>query len=120
MRSSHLLATSAALTCIAFGQTAHAASGWTDFGSIIEFNQQPSATPGNEMLFIRATVTSNPSDTGACFQRDGFYMPITTDLQKRLFAMLMLAKASDKRIRVYVTANCHLWGYAEMQGLIIE
>jgi len=99
---------------------ARAGSGWTDFGSIIEFNQQPSTTPGSEALFIRVSVTSNPSDAGSCHTRDGFYMPITTDLQKRLFAMLMVAKASDKRVRVYVTANCHLWGYAEMQGLIIE
>jgi hypothetical protein len=118
------LSKSAMLTCVFLislaSGTANAAAGWTDFGSIIEFNQQPSTVPGNEALFIRVSVTTNPCDSGACHTRDGFYMPITTDLQKRLFAMLMLAKASDKRVRVYVTANCHLWGYAEMQGLVIE
>lgn len=103
-----------------FASSANAAAGWTDFGNITEFNQNPSTTPGNEMLFIRATVTSNPSDPVACYQRDGFYMTVTTDLQKRLFAMLMVAKTSDRRVRVYVTTNCHLWGYAEMQGLVME
>lgn len=115
---------SAALACafllsLASG-TAHAAAGWTNFGDIIEFNQQPSTTPGNEALFIRVSVTTNPSDAGACHTRDGFYLPVTTDHQKRVYALLMMAKATDKRIRVYVTATCHLWGYAEMQGLIIE
>jgi hypothetical protein len=45
---------------------------------------------------------------------------VTTDFQKRLFAMLMMAKAMDKRVRIYVTANCHQWGYAELQGIVIE
>ena len=101
---------------------ASAAAGWTDFGTIVELNQNPATTPGNELLFMRISLTpaANPSDTTACHQRDGFYLPVTTDLQKRLFAMLMMAKATDKRVRVYVTATCHLWGYAEMQGLVME
>jgi hypothetical protein len=109
-----------AWAAISTSHVAHAAAGWTDFGSIIEFNQNPPGGNGMELLFIRATVTSNPSDPGACYTRDGFYLPITTDLQKRLFAMLMLAKATGQRIRVYVTTSCHAWGYAEMQGLILE
>jgi hypothetical protein len=52
--------------------------------------------------------------------RDGFYLPVTTDLQKRLFTMLMMADATGKRIRVYVTGACHQWGYAEIQGLVME
>jgi len=103
-----------------FISQANAAAGWTDFGTIIELNQNPANGPGNELLFMRISVTTNPSDPGACQNRDGFYLPVTTDLQKRLFAMLMFAKASDKRIRVYVTGSCHLWGYAEMQGLVME
>ena len=97
---------------------AHASAGWTDFGAITEFNQNP--TSGSEIFFIRATVTSNPSDPGLCGVRDGFYLPVTTDLQKRLFAMLLMAKATGSRIRVFVTGNCVYSGYAEMQGMIIE
>lgn len=101
-------------------QPASAAAGWTDFGTIGEMNQQGSTTPGNEMVFVNVGVTSNPSDPGACSVRNGFYFAITTDLQKRLFAMLLTAKASGQNVRVYVTTNCHLWGYAEMQGMIIQ
>jgi hypothetical protein len=117
---SRLLATTVAAFLAGTSQFTHAASGWTDFGVITEFNQQPPGGSGMEMLFIRASVTSNPSDPSACYTRDGFYLAVTTDQQKRLFAMLMLAKATGQRIRVFVTTNCHAWGFAEMQGLIIE
>ena len=105
--------------CVPAG-SAFAAAGWTDFGAITEFNQNPPTTPGNEALFIRATVTSNPSDVSACHTRDGFYLPVTTDFQKRLFAILSMAKLTERRVRLYVTANCHLWGYAEIQGIVME
>lgn len=97
-----------------------AAAGWTNYGIIGEINQQGSTTPGNEMVFVQVSVTSNPSDPNVCTARDGFYFPVTTDLQKRLFSMLLTAKVMGQQVRVYVTANCHLWGYAEMQGLIIQ
>jgi len=47
-------------------------------------------------------------------------VPVVTDLQKRLFIMLVTAKTTAKRVRLYVTGNCHTWGYAEIQGVIIE
>lgn len=34
--------------------------------------------------------------------------------------MLLSAKASGQTVKVYVTTNCHVWGYAEMQGLVIN
>ena len=103
-------------------QPAHAAAGWTDFGYITELNQNPPVGVGNELLFMRVSVTpaANPSDSGQCFARDGFYLPVTTDFQKRLFSMLMAAKLAERRVRIYVTSTCHLWGYAEMQGLVLE
>lgn len=107
---------------VGVAQPANAAAGWTDLGYITELNQNPPTTPGNELLFMRVAVTpaANPSDPAQCFTRDGFYLPVTTDLQKRLFAMLMAAKLAERRVRIYVTANCHMWGYAEMQGLVLE
>lgn len=105
---------------IGFAHSTQAAAGWTNYGTIGEINQQGSTTPGNEMVFVQVAVTSNPSDPNTCTVRDGFYIPVTTDLQKRLFSMLLMAKASGQPVRVYVTTNCHTWGYAEMQGLIIQ
>jgi hypothetical protein len=99
---------------------AEAAAGWTDFGALSEFNHQPATSPGNEALFIKADVSSNPSDASACYTRQGFFLPIATEAQKRLFAMLLTAKTAGQRVRLYVTGNCHTWGYAELQGVVIE
>lgn len=120
MRKKSAVTASLAILLVAMAQPLSAAAGWTNYGTIGEINQQGSTTPGNEMVFVQVSVTSNPSDANTCTIRDGFYFPVTTDLQKRLFSMLLTAKAMGQQVRVYVTANCHLWGYAEMQGLIIQ
>ena len=106
-----------AILATSFMHPATAAAGWTDFGSIGEFNQQGSTTPGNEMLFLRISSTSNPS---GCSDANSFYLPVTTDLQKRLFVLLLTAKTSGQRVRVYVTGVCHIWGSAEIQAMLIE
>lgn len=43
-----------------------AAAGWTNSGTIGEINQQGSTTPGSEMVFVKVSVTTNPSDPVAC------------------------------------------------------
>jgi hypothetical protein len=98
---------------------AMAAPGWTDFGLILEFNQSPPTAPGNEAFFFRTTapVASNPSD---CSTRDGYYLQLNGDLQKRLFAILSMAKLSDRRVRIHTNGLCHVWGYAEVQGMVME
>jgi hypothetical protein len=107
----------AALLCAAAMAPASASSGWSDYGLIGEFNQQASVTPGSEMLFLQVSPTTNPS---GCSTANSYYLPVVTDLQKRLFAMLLTAKTSGKRVRLYVTGTCHIWGYAEIQGAVIE
>jgi hypothetical protein len=108
----------AALLCAgAVAGPASASSGWSDFGLIGEFNQQASVTPGSEMLFLQVSPTTNPS---GCLTASSYYLPVVTDLQKRLFVMLLTAKTSGKRVRLYVTGTCHIWGYAEIQGAVIE
>lgn len=105
---------------VGFSQPANAAAGWTNFGPIVEINQNPSVPPGDAMVFVKVSVTSNPSDPSTCTVRDGFYLSVTADLQKRLFAMLLMAKASGQNVQIYVTATCHQWGYAEMQGMTLQ
>jgi hypothetical protein len=107
----------AAIVLVTAAGPTWASTGWSDYGLIGEFNQQASVTPGNEMLFFQVAPTTNPS---GCATANSYYMAVVTDLQKRLFAMLLTAKTSGKRVRVYVTGNCHTWGYAEIQGVIIE
>ena len=113
------LRVSAALLVLGALMTApvFAAAGWTDYGTVGEFNQQGNTTPGNEMLFIRASVTSNPS---GCSDSQSFYLPVVTDVQKRMFAMLLTAKSMGSRVRFWVTGSCHLWGSAEVQAMLIE
>jgi hypothetical protein len=107
-----------ALCVVCYGSPTLAAAGWTDAGTVGEFNQQPSTTPGSEMLFFTVSVTP-ASNVSGCSVTTGFYFPITTDLQKRMFTMLLAAKTSGQSVRVYYTGVCHLWGYAEAQGILL-
>ena len=120
MRKMFLAAIAAFGVSVGSSQSANAAAGWTNFGAIGEINQNPSITPGIEMVFIKVAVTSNPSDPGTCTVRDGFYFAVTTDLQRRLFAMLLMAKATGQNVQLWVTSSCHVWGYAEVQGMTIQ
>jgi hypothetical protein len=105
-----------ALTFVA-STAAVAASGWTDFGAVSQLNQQPVAGIGSELVFVNVSVTSNPS---GCSVPNGFYLAITTDRQTRLFAMLMTAQAGGRNVQIYVTGNCHTWGFAELDGVVIQ
>ena len=50
-----------ALCVVCCAPPAFAASGWTDAGTIGEFNQQPSTTPGSEMFFFTVSIWSRIS-----------------------------------------------------------
>src|SRR6476620_2279001 len=92
-----------AMSGILTAPIAHAASGWSDAGSIGEISQQPTGvTPGNEMVFVQISVSSS-SNTSGCSVATGFYFPVSTELQKRMFAMLLTAKTSGQNVRVYYT-----------------
>lgn len=97
--------------------TANAGTGWTSYGQITEFTQVPPITPGNEMVFLKLSAASNPS---GCSAAQGFYFPVNTEYQKRMFAMLLAARAGGQAVQLYVTGTCHLWGYAETTGVVIE
>ncbi|HEY8102382.1 MAG TPA: hypothetical protein VIF82_16710 [Burkholderiaceae bacterium] len=94
-----------------------AASGWTDFGTISNLNQQ-SAGAAN-YVYVDVSVTSNPTDSGACTVRNGFYFVVDDDRKKRLFATLLAAQLSSRNVRIFVTGTCYS-GYALLDGLILQ
>jgi hypothetical protein len=98
--------------------SAHAAAGWTDFGTISMLNQQPSLGNAPDMVFFNLSVSTSPS---GCSVSTQFYFSVTTDTQKRLFAMLLAAHAAGQSVQVWVTGNClPLWGSTEIDGLVIQ
>lgn len=113
------IAACAAALCatLALPPAAQAAAGWSTYGTIAEFNLNPPIPPGSELLFMVLNGTTNPS---SCSVPGGFYMVVSTDHQKRMFATLLAAKAAQQRLRFYVTGTCHSWGYAEVTGLALE
>lgn len=108
------------MSLLAVANTAAAAAGWTDFGSITSLNQQPATGAGANLVFVDASVTTNPSDAGACTIRNGFYFSVSDDRRKRLFASLLAAQMSSRSVKIYTTGACGPWGYAELDGLIIQ
>lgn len=108
------------LPMLAVINTAFASAGWTDPGSITSLNQQPASGAGANLVFVDVSVTTNPSDVGACTVRTGFYFSVTDDRRKRLFASLLAAQMSSRPIRIYTTGVCGPWGYAELDGLIVQ
>ena len=97
----------------------NADAGWTNPAAVSEINQQPVGGVGSTLVFIEAAgVTTNPSD---CSHTTGFYFDVSDERKKRLFALLLSAHMAGKPVRFYTTGVCHSpWGYAELDGLIIQ
>lgn len=107
-----------ALGACASAPLATAATGWTDWGTVTELVQGYPGTPSNEMVYFVATVTSNPAQCAT--PPTGFYFPVTTDAQKRMWALLLSAKMADKRVQIYTDGTCHQWGQALALGIVVE
>lgn len=105
---------------LAIVKISNAASGWTDFGLISNLNQQPSVGPGANLVFVDVNVKVNPSDAATCTVRNGFYFSVTDERRKRLFATLLAAQMASRPVRVFTTGVCGPWGYAELDGLILQ
>jgi hypothetical protein len=99
--------------------SASAAVGWTNWGEVAELVQGYPGATSNEMVFFVASVTNNPSSCGT----SGFYFPVTTEQQKRMFALLVSAKMSGKRVQLYTGDTCVTtpgWGQALVTGIVVE
>jgi hypothetical protein len=95
----------------------NAGAGWTDLGQVSNLNQQPAigAAPGAVVLNVSTTV--NPS---GCSVANAYYLSVTDDRTTRLFTMLMMAQATGRSVQLWVTGTCNVWGYAQLDGLIVQ
>jgi len=96
-------------------EPATAAVGWTSAGVVMEINQQPTSTGGQ--VFVAIGVATNPS---GCPSSTGFYFAVNDERQKRMFAMLLAAQTSSRLVKIYTTGTCHVWGHADVEGVIIN
>lgn len=108
------------MSLLLVANAASAAAGWTDSGTITSLNQQPATGAGANLVFVDVNVAINPSDPAACTARNGFYFGVSDDRRKRLFASLLAAQMSSRTVKVYTTGVCGAWGYAELDGLIVQ
>jgi hypothetical protein len=97
--------------------TCTAAANWTDLGQVSNLIQQPTTGLGAGMVFVSVSTTVNPS---GCSAPNGYYFSVTDDRTTRLFTMLMMAQASGRSVQIYVTGTCHPWGYALLDGVIVQ
>jgi hypothetical protein len=110
---------SLALAVLGVSASASAATGWTNWGEVAEIVQGYPGPTSNEMVFFVASVASNPSSCGGT----GFYFPVTTDQQKRMFALLTAAKMAGRRVQLYTGDTCVTtpgWGQALVTGIVVE
>jgi hypothetical protein len=97
---------------------ASASAGWTEYGIIGKVSNQP--VNGTETVFVTVSVTNNPQNCDGQPITVHFHFTVTTDRQKRLFAMVLAAKMAGNRIQLYVTGNCHDWDTAEVDRVMME
>lgn len=86
-----------------------AEAGWTDYAEIVEL--VPTARPYYE---IHLQVKQNPS---GCRNSSWFYQDYDLTGSDKMFATLLEALQSGKRVRLYVTGKCNVNGYADFTAV---
>ena len=94
-----------------------AAPGWSDFGVITELNEQPTTGDGAGQVFVQVAINGNPS---GCTDLTGFYFTVSNDRTKRFYATLLSAHLSGRAVSIWTTGTCHLWGFAELDGVRVR
>jgi hypothetical protein len=108
MKRNRLLGSMVAAASL-LGSTAHADSGWTGYGSVVELQ----AGTAGRFLF-RLSGADNPS---RCREQLWFYRDYAGPGVSHLFDALSLALVNDKKVRVYVTGVCDHLGYSEISSV---
>jgi hypothetical protein len=95
-----------------------AGAGWTNAGTIVAVVQEPIAVDANGGIYIGMSgTTTNPS---GCSASNSFFFTVVDDRTKRMYATLLSAQLTGKTIQVYVTGTCGMWGFAQIDGLLIQ
>ena len=86
-----------------------AKAGWTDYVSAAEL------IPTSKHYYeVRLPVSDNPS---GCREKNWFYQNYETLGSDKMFEVLLESIKSGIPVRVYVTGNCNLQGYAEFNSV---
>lgn len=117
-RTKRLLRISVLAPALMVSHFAFGAAGWSDFGQVVEVNEQPAAYgAGAGQVFIELQITANPS---ACSYPSGFYFTVHDERTKRFYATLLAAQLASKTVSIWTTGTCHVWGFAELDGLRVR
>jgi hypothetical protein len=93
------------------GGPALADAGWTDVG----FVQELTATIAGRYV-AKIAVHQNPS---GCRDKQSFYQDYSDRGADKMYAALLEAVGSGKRVRVFVTGGCELNGHAQISSVSI-
>lgn len=86
-----------------------AASGWSDYTTVVAL------TPSSQHRYtVQLQLSDNPS---GCRIKDTFYQDYDMSGSEQMFRTLLEAVVSGKRVRVFVTGNCELNGFAEISAV---
>lgn len=99
----------AAIANLAASGPAFARAGWTDYASAAEL------IPTSKHYYeLRIAVTENPS---GCREEEWFYQNYEAFGSEQMFTVLLESIKSGIPVRLYVTGNCNLQGYAEFSSV---
>ena len=98
-----------ALVSLVSSGTALGKAGWTDTVQVAEL------IPTSKHYYeVRLAVTDNPS---GCRKNNWFYQNYDAIGSDQMFEVLLEGIKTGIPVRVYVTGNCNLHGYAEISSV---
>lgn len=86
-------------------------AGWTEHASVVELT---GSVQGRYL--VRLDLAENQS---GCRNKSVFYQDYNLPGAKEMFAIVLEAVSSGKKIRVFVTGKCELNGYSEISSVTI-
>lgn len=103
------LPTLLALLCLSVPGSLQAKAGWTDY--VIAAELIPTSKHYYE---LRLPVSNNPS---GCREKNWFYQNYDAFGSDKMFEVLLESIKSGIPVRIYVTGNCNINGYAEFTSV---
>ncbi len=100
------------LLILVYSMSAHAESGWTDFGKVIEM------IPDSDFRYrVNINVKENPS---GCRINDWFYQDYLSNGSDQMYTAILEALINERAIKVYVSGKCGIKGYSEITAVSIR
>ena len=91
------------------GSNAHAESGWTSYGKVIELQ------PDSDFRFrVKINVEDNPS---RCKTDQWFFATYVSSGADQIYAGLLEALVHNLQVRIFVSGVCGLKGFSEISAI---